>query len=378
MKILFLVKFLNNSGVTTHMLELSKNLIREGHEVHLLSGGLIKKETVDDFIKKFNKIGVKTHNTFFPNFVSGEKSRLFELFRYLISLPHSLNKIKKINPDIIHVHWPVTSFIPKIYKLFISTPFIITFHISGISNTILHKKADSAIAISSNLKKEIIEEFNYIEENVYLVYNGVNKNKFEKENQKIISIKNKLNIDHNKLILTFVGSFNKRKGLDILIEACSKIINQVPDFEINLVGEGNEEWLNKVINKSKLKEKINIFPFQDPYDFYNISDIFVLPSRKEGFPLVVVEAMLMEIAVIRSNTSGAADQIIDGKDGFVFESEDVEELSVKLKRLMNDKQLRKTFAERGHQKALKNFTAQKMSNKTLAVYKETIDKNKLD
>src|SRR5690606_6202995 len=108
--------------------------------------------------------------------------------------------------------------------------------------------------------------------------------------------------------------------------------------------------------------------------FYGIFDIFVFPSRLEGFGLVVVEAMMSECCVVRSNTQGAYDQIDHGKDGFIFENNNFEQLADLLEDIINDEDLRTKIAKAGKEKALNKFTIKEMTRGTLEVYEKVMYK----
>ena len=101
--------------------------------------------------------------------------------------------------------------------------------------------------------------------------------------------------------------------------------------------------------------------------------MFVIPSRLEGFPVVVIEAMSSGCCCVRSNVEGAYDQIDDGKTGFLFENENVEQLSSILKFLIENPDRRTEVAKAGREKALKEFTSEVMAKKTIDVYKKVIN-----
>src|SRR5690606_16343550 len=105
------------------------------------------------------------------------------------------------------------------------TKFITTHHISGIPKHPLHKKADYVIAISQELKRELAEDFNYSKEQIKLIFNGVSSEKFNRHIDKArkLELKKELKIPNNKAIVGFVGSLSHRKGIDVLLEACSYI-----------------------------------------------------------------------------------------------------------------------------------------------------------
>ena len=116
------------------------------------------------------------------------------------------------------------------------------------------------------------------------------------------------------------------------------------------------------INREKLK------------DLYRVLDILTLPSRSEGFPMVVIEAMLSKCCVIRSNTEGAYEQIENGQSGYIFENENIEQLSQYLNEVVNNEVIRKKVAKNGQKRALNLFTDDIMAKNTYNVYKTVLSK----
>lgn len=370
MKILFIARYINTSGVSTHMLTVGKGLISKGHKVALMSGGPIKNARAEKLFAEFDKNGFEIIQV---PFLVEKTNKIKEGLSYLISLPIGLKRIREFNPDIIHVHWPVTSYLAKLYTKITGKKFVTTYHTSGIPKHFLHRKADYAIAISSELKRELVNRFGYNKEQIKLIYNGISKDKFNRKPSEGLknNIKMQLNLPLEKPLLGFVGSLNKKKGIDILLEACSKITNV--DFHIVLVGDGDKNWLLNLINKFRLDNKISVYPFQDPVKFYSIFDVFVLPSRKEGFPLVSIEAMMMGIPTIRSNVEGANDQIKHNINGFIFKNEDVQELSKYIRLLLQNNELRKNMGQKARLYATNKFSADIMINKLIQLYKEILE-----
>lgn len=372
MKVLFFARYLPQEGSTTHMYTLAKGLIDRGHEVHMISAG--PKED-DSAIKIFNNItdyGMKHHKVGFPLKPSFNLlGKVNQLIKYMLATPKALYIVLKIKPDVIHVHYPVTSYIAKIYCKLNRRKFITTHHITGIPKHPLHKKADYVIAISRELKDELENIFEYDNDQVKLIFNGVSESKFNKEitKEQKMNIKKELGINEDDIIVGFVGSFNKRKGIDILLEACSYIKNR--NIKIILVGDGDIDWIRNLITKFELNEITNIYKFQDPQKFYSIFDIFVLPSRQEGFPLVPLEAMMMGVPVIRSNVEGSYDQITNGENGFIFENENSEELSECIIKLIDNSKLRNDMGRKSKDKAIREFSQKIMIDKLIELYNES-------
>lgn len=370
MKILFLSKHLPAEGSTIQQLYLGKELVEKGHEVYLFAGN--KKNKTDqekEIEKKIKKTGIIIKYFPFPVKALGEESKIKMLLKYLYALPIALKELYSIKPDIIHVHWPVTSYIASIYRKLTGVKFVSTFHIGGIPKHPLNRKANKVIAISSELKDELYINHKYEEKNIQVIFNGVPEfNEFYN-----ISIREKYTISKDELILLIVGSLNYRKGIDILIDALNGLENQ--KFKVLLVGEGEENYktiLKQKIKKYNLENRFIFCGWQNPYNYYSQADIFILPSRMEGFPLVVVEAMLQGTIVIRSNTYGAYDQISDGEDGFIFKNEDAQELKEKITKLLKNEKLRKEVGKKGKEKALKFFTTKINAEKTEELYYELL------
>lgn len=372
MKVLFLARYLPQEGSTTHMYTLAKGLIDRGSEVHMISAGPKEDESAIKIFDEVIEYGMEHHKVGFPlNPSFNLLGKVSQLMKYMLATPKALYTIFKINPDVIHVHYPVTSYIAKIYCKLSGKKFITTHHITGIPKHPLHKKADYVIAISRELKNELENKFEYNTEQVKLIFNGVSESKFNKEisKQQKMKIKKDLGINEKDITIGFVGSFNKRKGIDILLEACSYIKNK--NIKIILVGDGDVDWVKNLITKFELNDITSIYKFQDPQKFYSIFDIFVLPSRQEGFPLVPLEAMMMGVPTIRSNVEGAYDQICYGKNGFIFKNENSEELSEYIIKLIDNSELRNEMGRESKNKAINEFSQKIMIDKLLDLYNES-------
>ena len=131
------------------------------------------------------------------------------------------------------------------------------------------------------------------------------------------------------------------------------------------------DWLNGLIDENKLRSLITLIPFRDPSDIYNMIDVLILPSRVEGFPLVPLEAMMMKKSVIRSNIEGAQDQIIEGKNGFLFESENSSQLADIIKKITLNPEILKELGKNAYQRAINNFSEESMVDELVKVYNLT-------
>ena len=376
MKIVFLARYLPQHGSITHCYALAQGLIDRGHDIHMVSAGPTEKESAIKIFNESLQLGIKHHTVGFPLYSDNKPiGRIKQLYQYATAVPRGLTILFKLKPDIIHVHYPVTSYLAKIYCSLTRKKFVTTYHISGIPKHPLHTKADYVIAISSELQKELSSRLHYNDKQIKLIYNGVSTKKFHKSfsSNQIANAKNSLELPSNKTLIGFIGSYTHRKGIDVLLDAVHTLNKS--DYHLILVGESENDdgWITSQVTRLNLDENVTIYPYRDPVIFYEIMDIFVLPSRKEGFPLVTIEAMMMGIPTIRSRVEGSTDQIEHGKSGYLFTNEDSNELSRYIQLLLSNEALRKSIGERSRVNANMLFSDEIMITKLLSVYKQAMN-----
>ena len=275
----------------------------------------------------------------------------------------------------LHVESPYLSFCPWLLR----KKFTSTFHVCALEPCFYYKKATHLIAISRETKDYAMKHFGYAEKDITIINHGVSP-KFEalaSEEQRS-AIRKKYGIPAGKIHIGLVGSIERRKGHDILLKALSTLSESILD-EIQVIFCGSSksgntmDWLDRNVRSTIGWERVTHIEYTDSKEIYDMLDIFVLPSRLEGFPLVTLEAMLSNNCVVRSNTEGAYEQIIDEETGYLFENENSEQLASILHYLISHPEQRKETARKGREYALQHFTAKTMAEKTVSVYKKIIN-----
>ncbi len=165
-------------------------------------------------------------------------------------------------------------------------------------------------------------------------------------------------VKNDENIILAVGSFKEQKGFDLLIEAAAKFLKNYPKWKLVILGGPVDEeekqksdyllrQYHSMIRKYHLKEQI-ILPGKagNVVDWYRRSDIFVLSSRYEGFPNVLLEAMASGTACVAFDCdTGPSDLIKDGHNGILVEESDIGNLSVSIQRLISDADLRSELSK---------------------------------
>lgn len=158
---------------------------------------------------------------------------------------------------------------------------------------------------------------------------------------------------HEGIRLGFIGHFEERKNLPLLLHAFEKLHIAYPETSLWLCGAIGERDKAYVEQMTALREPdIQILPqTADVASFYNAIDILVLPSWSETMPLVVLEAMQAGVCVLQTNRSGMTELIADRKEALFFSPEDEDCLSDLLTQFM-DTDHRRKIALAGQKKAL--------------------------
>lgn len=149
-----------------------------------------------------------------------------------------------------------------------------------------------------------------------------------------------------ELVVVGLGRLSKEKGFDLLIRAFLPIVKLFPDWRLEIYGDGPERaFLQDLIGETP---QISLMGgTTEPESLLVRASIFVLPSRYEGFPNALLEAMACGAAVISARCPSGPDEIITSEDdGLLVESENVEEMSTAIQRLIADPQLRRDLGQR--------------------------------
>jgi len=284
MKILMAQMGLNIGGAETHVVELSKALTAMGHSVVIASNGGV-------FVNEIEKHGIK--HIYVP---LNKKSPLSLLKSYLI-----LKKMhKKEGFDILHAHARIPAFICHFLSKSLKINFITTVHGIYNSSFLLRKSThwgERSIAMSSDIKKELIEKYDQYSDNVFVSVNGINTEKYSKNVKS--DIKKELGLTQNEKIILHVSRLDKSsiQTAELLIDSMQTICKNNNFARLVIVGDGDafsDVYKKAVEVNSKMGKNIVFMTGKrlDINKFLSSADVFVGVSR------AALEAMSSEVPVI--------------------------------------------------------------------------------
>ena len=362
----------NIGGIAAHVYELSKELIKQGNEVHLIT---FRKNILD---KKHEELeGIKLYRIYLPRIrILGRLCYAFFETLKIFSI------IKSERIDVIHSH----SLIPDdLSAMFVQNRrIIITEHSSRFLrsvenwrnirlNRLLLNHADHITGPS----KELVDAFIKIgikKEKISFIPNGVDINKFNPSIQGI-KIKNKHNLKMNEKILLCPRRLVLKNGVKYLILSMPRIIAHFKHVKLLIVGDGPEyDNLKNVVKKLKIQRYV-IFTLRIPYSmmpkYYAVADIVVLPSLKEATSIAGLEAMATGKPLIGTRVGGIPYLIENDKTGILVYPKNPREISEAVIKLLKDDSKRVSMGIKARIKAEHEFSWQIIARRFKKIYERS-------
>ena len=306
---------------------------------------------------------------------------------------------KKEKPDIVHVHTPIAAVLGRIAAKLARVPNIIYtahgFYFHDNMKPYLYRVFFSIekyigrfftdyIFTQSQEDKETASRSKFLKDNnkIICISNGVDVNgKFNSDNiskDEIEKLYDEFGIKPDDKIVSFIGRVVREKGIIELMEAFMKINNEkVKLLIIGDVFEGERDLETiKEIQKYKSNKNIIFTGIRDdiPSLLY-ISDIFCLPSYREGMPRSIIEAMAMECAVIATNIRGCREEVIPNETGYLVPVKSIEPIYDKIEFLLNNEDILECMKKKGRERAKLLYNEKRVVETQIKIYDSLLEEN---
>jgi glycosyltransferase involved in cell wall biosynthesis len=224
---------------------------------------------------------------------------------------------------------------------------------------------DAVFAVSEQVRRHSIEVDRIDPARVQTIYNGLNLENWNTAPRPAKA--------QGEFLVTTVGNIRRVKGHDVFIKAAAAIVPHFPKVSFSIAGDVLEPAyfteLQTLVRDLDLSDR---FRFDggvtDLRQHLAAADIFVLPSRSEGFSNAIVEAMAASLPVVATNVGGNAEAVNDGISGFLVPSEDPGALSAAILRLLSDPSQAGAMGAAGRSLVAERFTVEAMMNRTASAY----------
>jgi glycosyltransferase involved in cell wall biosynthesis len=237
-------------------------------------------------------------------------------------------------------------------------------------NRILLNMADAVIADSVFLKNQLVERVGIDPRKIHVIYCGVDVDSIKPEINKGLALRSKAR--PYKTIL-FLGRFIERKRPDLAIEIFAKLHSDHPDTKLIMVGEGPEEKnLKSQISNLKLEYAVEFSgPLfgKEKLKKYHESDLFLFPSEKEGFVLVVLEAMAAGLPLVVPDSLGFPEAVENGKNGYLADPDNIGDWVKKSEKILFSPVLQNSMRKYSRYLAETKFSWETCAKKNMEVYR---------
>ncbi len=295
--------------------------------------------------------------------------------------------INQYDLDILHVHYAL----PFAVCAFLARELLGNHHVRivttlhGTDVTVLAQdkslkqvmklgieKSDAVTAVSHSLIQETKDLFSTLKP-IQCIYNFVDTNTFRPLSP--MEVRHCFAPSGEKVLL-HISNFRKVKRISDVIQIFSTVESQIPSRLI-MIGEGPElQPARELVYKLKLEDKVRFFGKQDEVaPLFAAADIFLLPSAKESFGLVALEAMACGVPVIGSTAGGIPEVVTHGETGYLSQVGDIEDMARNVLTLLQDDEQYEKMSIAARVRSQEKFNIRDKVQEYEALYRKLTDES---
>lgn len=218
----------------------------------------------------------------------------------------------------------------------------------------IYQEASSIFVMSENIRRSLIDQYGINPKKTHLVFAGANTGQLTDSNREKFKSKN----------IVFAGKDWNRKGGPLLMEAFKRVKQRVPDATLTIIGCNPPTQVNGVMIKGVVPKSEVMKAFQE-------GTVFCLPTKREPFGMVFIEAMINRLPVVCTSCGATPDLIENGKNGFLVPFNE-DELAEKLCLLLENPKMAEQFADEGFKKVSTTYTWNKVGDRMATVIRKEI------
>lgn len=304
-------------------------------------------------------------------------------------------------PDVIHVHDFEGIHIASLLKAVYDIPLVLTIHKTPKewdSTTVFHDPKnfhlhavnkldifDHFVAPSLAYQQHLLDQ-GIGEEKIEVIHHAIPR--YFLQSHSDLTVFDRISIDRDKPIVFCPIRLDKHKGPDVFIEAVAHVLESQKNDELQFVIAGNgshayTQSLRRIAEANGVAGRVVIGPpdgkalsISEMASMYRQAQICVLPSRREGFGLAILEAFIFGVPIVGSNVGGIGEVIRPEYNGLLFNRDEADHLAHQILRLLGDKRLGKQLVENAKKDVEGKYGAEEMAEKYYRLYMKCKNRKK--
>jgi glycosyltransferase involved in cell wall biosynthesis len=242
----------------------------------------------------------------------------------------------------------------------------------------LFQQSDAIICMTDEIQKELVD-IRTTSVAVQRITNGVNGDRFSPmPTEQKISCRRRSDIRDGDKVVLFSSRLVPRKGLDILLDAWPEIMKEYPESRLFIVGSGvdqpdsTEEQMQKKVAKENLTNVHFLGETSATEHYLGMADLFVFPSRQEGFPNALLEAMAVGLPIVATRIGGVTDIVQENETAILFESENSNDLAGRIISCLSRPDLAEKMGKLARQYVLSHYSFDSIATKYVDLYRDLV------
>jgi len=368
-------------GIARHCYGLARALARDNHEIHVVTldfPGAPMFEEIDG--AKIHRVKIELGH---PNFIT-----------WTFIFNHFLEKevatlCREVEVDIIHIHDWLTASSGIATKNFLKKPLVSTVHSTEVGRVQELRSPDSylidgmewwmtyeakkIILCSNSMKWEICNHFHLPQDKIAVIPNAVDAHEYDRHVDRE-TVRKRYSIEpYDKLVL-FVGRLVPQKGVEHLIKAIPRIVQQHNEAKFLIAGDGwSRSYLESLAVSTGYRDRIRFLGFisdSERIDLMMSADVLVVPSVYEPFGIVALEGMAAGVPVVASNVGGLSEIVEHDRTGVLVYPENPESIAWGVNRVLSDYGYSQWIIENAKKRIRDVYSWEAVGRKTVKIYEQ--------
>jgi glycogen(starch) synthase len=374
-------------GLGRHVAALSRSLVAQGHEVHVVTRGHPDDETPDEWLDGVHVVRVTEAPPVIP---------FHDLVPWVLSFNNRVQAaagrlLREQRFDVVHAHDWLVAYAAAGLRETWEVPIVATVHateygrhqgwLPGPMNKLIHQvewwltfESRRVITCSTYMRQQVEDIFALPHAKVDVIPNGVALEDFAVDPDEAAAFRRELTGPRTRLVL-FAGRLEYEKGVQTLLDALQRVRREIGPTRLLVAGTGTySEALRRRVRELGLQRHVRFTGYLEDHALrlhYAAADVAVAPSIYEPFGLVAVEAMACGTPVVVGDTGGLREIVEDGS-GLAFTPQDEDALADRLVEVLRDDALATELVARGLERVRRRYDWGAVARRTVEVYRRAV------